>query len=71
MHIGTGIRSTRGDVASWLIHAGHGANQALSQRAETTVGEIRLLREAARTMARELGTKGTGEAPPSTDPPPT
>lgn len=48
-----GIRGTRSDAASWLIHAGIAGNQELIDRVYGTVAEIRRLREVARTLARD------------------
>jgi ATP-dependent Clp protease ATP-binding subunit ClpA len=52
--IEAGIRSTRSDAASWLIHAGVQANKELFERVRSTVDEIRRLREQTQRMADEL-----------------
>ncbi len=49
-----GIRGTRSDAASWLIHAGIEAHQPLLQRVRATVAEIRQLRNDAQAMAQQL-----------------
>ena len=65
MLIEAGIRSTRSDAASWLIHAGIAANRQLFERVQATVGEIRRLREEAQAMARGLlANEGTAAPPP-------
>lgn len=56
MLVEAGIRTTRSDAAAWLIHAGIVANQTLFERVQTTVDEIKRLREAAQNAARELAT---------------
>ncbi|HEX2184602.1 MAG TPA: hypothetical protein VHN78_03735, partial [Chloroflexota bacterium] len=61
MLVEAGIRSTRSDAAQWLIHAGIEANKALFEQVESTVGEIRRLREQARRMAWEVA-GGAGAA---------
>jgi ATP-dependent Clp protease ATP-binding subunit ClpA len=57
-----GIRTTRSDAASWLIHAGIDTHQELFDRVRATVAEIRQLRSSAQTMAQELASR-----PASTD----
>jgi hypothetical protein len=52
--IEAGVRTTRSDAASWLIHAGIAANAALLGSVQDTVAEIRRLREEARTRARQV-----------------
>jgi len=52
-----GIRSTRSDAASWLIHAGAEANASILESVYETVTEIRQLRTKAQTIAQQL-TKG-------------
>ena len=59
-----GIRTTRSDAASWLIHAGIDTHQELFDKVRATVAEIRQLRGAAQDMARQL----TAEAPSATTP---
>ena len=54
--IEAGIRNTRSDAASWLIHAGIEAHQPLLQRVRATVAEIRQLRTNAQTLAQQLAT---------------
>ncbi len=49
-----GIRSTRSDAASWLIHAGIEANASILESVYETVTEIRLLRVKAQTIAQQL-----------------
>jgi hypothetical protein len=49
-----GIRNTRSDAASWLIHAGIEANHDLFEQVQTTVADIRRLRQQVQTVAREL-----------------
>ena len=61
--IEAGIRSTRSDAASWLIHAGIQAQADLYTRVTATVGQIRRLRQEAQTMAQEHATDDT--APPA------
>ena len=63
--IEAGIRSTRSDAASWLIHAGVQANKELFDRVRSTVEEIRRLREQTQRMADELM---QGKQPPDGEP---
>jgi len=49
-----GIRTTRSDAASWLIHAGIEANRPLLERVYATVAEIHQLRAEAQDMAQQL-----------------
>ncbi|HLX56413.1 MAG TPA: Clp protease N-terminal domain-containing protein [Ktedonobacteraceae bacterium] len=49
-----GIRSTRSDAASWLIHAGIEANRAILESVHATVAEIRQLRTKAQAVAQQL-----------------
>jgi len=49
--VDVGVRSTRSDAASWLIHAGVEANQPLFERIYATVAEIRRLRATASKYA--------------------
>jgi ATP-dependent Clp protease ATP-binding subunit ClpA len=48
-----GVRNTRSDAASWLIHAGIEANKALLEKVYGTVAEIRRLRIMAQSLAQE------------------
>jgi len=52
-----GIRTTRSDAASWLIHAGIESNASILESVYETVTEIRQLRAKAQTIAQQL-TKG-------------
>ncbi|HWE63480.1 MAG TPA: Clp protease N-terminal domain-containing protein, partial [Chloroflexota bacterium] len=45
-----GVRTTRSDAASWLIHAGIEANKTLLDTVYGTVAEIRRLREVAQSL---------------------
>lgn len=65
--IEAGIRTTRSDAASWLIHSGIHAQQELLAKVSDTVSQIRRLREEAQTMAQEHATDDT--APPAEEPP--
>ena len=49
-----GIRTTRSDAASWLIHAGIEANSTILESVYETVTEIRQLRAKAQTIAQQL-----------------
>jgi len=49
-----GIRTTRSDAASWLIHAGVEANRPLLGRVYATVAEIHRLRAEAQDMAQQV-----------------
>jgi len=49
-----GIRSTRSDAASWLIHAGVEANASILESVFETVTEIRQLRTKAQTIAQQI-----------------
>ena len=53
-----GIRSTRSDAASWLIHAGIDANQAIFESVYATVAEIRLLRTKAQAIIQQVTKSG-------------
>jgi ATP-dependent Clp protease ATP-binding subunit ClpA len=55
-----GIRSTRSDAAAWLISAGIEAHRELFDRVNTTVSEIRKLRQEARDIAHQVA-NGTAE----------
>jgi ATP-dependent Clp protease ATP-binding subunit ClpA len=57
--IEAGIRSTRSDAASWLIHAGIEANKALFEKVSGTVAEIRRLRVAVQQLVQESGQEET------------
>lgn len=48
--IEAGIHATRSEAAAWLIRSGIGGNRALLEKVESTVGEIRRLREQARSL---------------------
>lgn len=54
MLVEVGIRTTRSDAASWLIHAGIEANRSVLESVQATVGEIRQLRTRAQAMAQQL-----------------
>ncbi len=58
-----GIRGTRSDAASWLIHAGIEANRPLLERVYATVAEIHRLRAEAQDMAQQLIISETPAAP--------
>ncbi len=70
-----GVRTTRSEAASWLIHAGIQANRALFAQVESTVAEIRQLRGRAQSLAQQAmeapaevpgpraGAEGAGGAP--------
>ncbi len=49
-----GVRSTRSDAASWLIHAGIEANKAIFDSVAATVAEIRQLRTKAQALAQQV-----------------
>ncbi len=49
-----GIRTTRSDAASWLIHAGVEANASILESVFETVTEIRQLRTKAQTIAQQI-----------------
>ncbi|MDQ3700653.1 MAG: hypothetical protein M3442_07005, partial [Chloroflexota bacterium] len=49
-----GVRTTRSEAASWLIHAGIRANRALFEQVESTVTEIRQLRGRAQSLAQQV-----------------
>lgn len=55
MLIEVGICSTRSEAASWLIHCGTEANQALFDKVKGTISDIRRLRQEAQASARQLG----------------
>jgi ATP-dependent Clp protease ATP-binding subunit ClpA len=56
-----GVRSTRSDAAAWLVSAGIEAHRELFERVNTTVSEIRKLRQEARRLAHQA----TNAAEPS------
>jgi hypothetical protein len=72
-----GVRTTRSEAASWLIHAGIVANRALFEQVDDTVAEIRRLRGRAQTLAQRAmdvpppaegdGRKDPSEPPPATE----
>jgi ATP-dependent Clp protease ATP-binding subunit ClpA len=57
-----GVRSTRSDAASWLIHAGIEANKAILDTVYGTVAEIRRLREVAQSLAQQASASATQPA---------
>jgi ATP-dependent Clp protease ATP-binding subunit ClpA len=57
-----GVRSTRSDAASWLIHAGIEANKAVLDTVYGTVAEIRRLREVAQSLAQQATASATQPA---------
>ncbi len=59
-----GVRTTRSEAASWLIHAGIRANRALFAQVESTVAEIRHLRGRAQSLAQQA-MEAPAEVPPS------
>jgi ATP-dependent Clp protease ATP-binding subunit ClpA len=59
-----GIRSTRSDAASWLIHTGIEANQAVLESVYATVAEIRQLRSKAQDQLKQLLKTNTPSAAP-------
>jgi hypothetical protein len=75
--IEAGIRNTRSDAASWLIHAGIEANHELFEQVQSTVADIRRLRQQVQAVARDMAGRSlratTAAAVPSTkvDDPPT
>jgi len=63
MLVEVGIRTTRSDAASWLIHAGIEANRSVLESVQATVGEIRQLRTRAQAVAAQLlKTESTADA---------
>jgi ATP-dependent Clp protease ATP-binding subunit ClpA len=66
-----GIRSTRSDAASWLIHAGIETHSDLFKRVYATVEQIRQLRSEAQRMAYWSSEATEEEKSPATDEPPT
>jgi hypothetical protein len=65
-----GIRSTRSDAASWLIHAGINANQAIFESVYATVAEIRLLRSKAQEIVQQVTKSGKVPTQKSGEPSP-
>jgi ATP-dependent Clp protease ATP-binding subunit ClpA len=69
--IEVGIRSTRSDAASWLIHVGIEANQPVLESVYGMVAEIRQLRTKAQVMAQQAmasrSAKGNSEASQTSD----
>jgi ATP-dependent Clp protease ATP-binding subunit ClpA len=61
-----GIRSTRSDAAAWLISAGIEAHRELFDRVNTTVSEIRKLRQEAQHIARQVTNGEPGKTPKGT-----
>ncbi len=64
-----GIRNTRSDAAAWLIGAGIEAHQALFDRVNATVIEIRQLRAEAQAIAQQVrqeAANGGGDIPTPT-----
>ncbi len=49
-----GIRTTRSDAASWLIHAGIETNASILESVFETVTEIRQLRTKAQSIAQQI-----------------
>ncbi len=64
MLVEAGIRTTRSDAASWLIHAGIEAHQPLFDKVNDTLAEIRRLRTEAQAIARQLTDEGQAASPP-------
>ncbi|MGH2460609.1 MAG: hypothetical protein ACRDIY_17285, partial [Chloroflexota bacterium] len=52
-----GIRNTRSDAAAWLIHAGIEGNHELFERVQTTVADIRRLRQRVQAVARDMAAR--------------
>ncbi len=52
--VAAGIRNTRSDAASWLIHAGIEGNRDLFEKVQATVAEIRRLRRQVQAVALEM-----------------
>lgn len=57
-----GVRSTRSDAPSWLIHAGIEANKNILDTVYGTVAEIRRLREVAQSLAQQATAGATQHA---------
>ena len=49
-----GVRTTRSDAASWLIHAGVDAHKEIFESVYATVAEIRLLRMKAQAIVQQV-----------------
>ena len=58
-----GIRSTRSDAASWLIHAGIDTHKDIFESVYATVAEIRLLRTKAQAIVQQVTKSGPGALP--------
>ncbi len=58
-----GIRSTRSDAASWLIHAGVDAHENIFESVYATVAEIRLLRTKAQAIVQQVTRSGPDALP--------
>lgn len=54
MLVEVGIRTTRSDAASWLIHAGIEVNRSILESVQATVDEIRQLHNKAQATAAQL-----------------
>jgi len=59
----SGIRSTRSDAASWLIHAGVDAHENIFESVYATVAEIRLLRTKAQAIVQQVTKSGPDALP--------
>jgi hypothetical protein len=57
-----GVRATRSEAASWLIHAGIEANKTLLDTVYGTVAEIRRLREVAQGVVQQATAASTSSA---------
>jgi ATP-dependent Clp protease ATP-binding subunit ClpA len=65
-----GIRTTRSDAASWLIHAGIETHSDLFNKVYATVEQIRQLRNEAKRMAQKPSAEAENEeSPPANDEP--
>ena len=63
-----GIRSTRSDAASWLIHAGIDAHKGIFESVYATVAEIRLLRTKAQAIVQQVTKSEQKASPKPTEP---
>ncbi len=63
-----GIRSTRSDAASWLIHAGIDTHKDIFESVYATVAEIRLLRTKAQAIIQQVTKSGTDASPKPAEP---
>ena len=63
-----GIRSTRSDAASWLIHAGIDAHENIFESVYATVAEIRLLRTKAQAIVQQVTKAGPSASPKPGEP---